>query len=198
MIKKTGRKKKLIVFTDGSCLRNGKGKAVGGIGIHFPNKELRDVGKVYRLGPCTNQKAELYAILTALRYINKMLGLKNYQIHIKTDSQYSIDSVTKWIYMWIKNGWKTISGKPVANREFIELIHKYYKRYDISFEHVESHTNKNDPNSIGNRNADKLATRSAKRGILEKVETKEKSEKWNKASFPIDTNFVVELVKTSK
>ena len=99
--------KKIIVFTDGSCLSNGKKHAVGGIGIHFPNKELKDVSKVFNNGYCTNQRTELCAILCALRYIKQNIGFENVRICVKTDSKYSIDCVTKWIYNWVDNGWKT-------------------------------------------------------------------------------------------
>jgi ribonuclease HI len=160
-------KKHIVVYTDGSCVGNGKKNASGGIGIHFPNGELRDVSKIYSLGYCTNQKTELFAILTALRYIKQNLGLGNYKVFIKTDSEYSINCVTKWVYGWIKNGWKTKNNKPVANREFIEAIHKYYENYDIIFEHIEAHTNLNDEDSIANAKADQLATKATKKAIGE-------------------------------
>lgn len=155
--------KNIVVYTDGSCSNNGQKDAIGGIGIHFPNGELSDVSKVYRLGHCTNQRTELYAILSALRYIKQNLGLSKYQIHIKTDSQYSIDCITKWVYGWIKNGWMTKADKPVSNKEFIEKIHYYYEKYDIIFEHVEAHTGMQDKDSIANQHADDLATQATAR-----------------------------------
>ena len=134
MSNKKGKKDRTImVYTDGSCVGNGKAHAVGGIGIHFPNGELKDVSKIYKLGVCTNQKTELYAILMALRYIKQNIGLRGNKVVIKTDSQYSIDCITKWVYGWIKNGWRTQNNKPVANQEFIEIIHKYYESYDNNF-----------------------------------------------------------------
>src|SRR5580692_3792647 len=94
-------KKHIIVYTDGSCSGNGNDDAIGGIGIHFPNGELGDISKIFRNGNCTNQRTELYAILMAIRYIKKYFNLDKYKICIKTDSQYSIDCVTKWVYGWI-------------------------------------------------------------------------------------------------
>ncbi|XWV24808.1 ribonuclease H [Tupanvirus deep ocean] len=164
---KSVRKKHIVVFTDGSCAGNGKQNASGGIGIHFPNGELTDVSKIYRNGYCTNQKTELFAILTALRYINQNLGLSKYKVLIKTDSDYSINCVTKWVYGWIKNGWKTQNNKPVANKEYIEAIHKYYENYDITFEHVDAHTGLDDDDSIANARADELATKATKKAIKE-------------------------------
>lgn len=222
------KKKTIIVFTDGSCVGNGRKNAVGGIGIHFPNAELKDVSKIYKLGLCTNQKTELYAILTALRYIKQNFDIKNYRIIINTDSQYSIDCITKWVYGWIKNGWRTQNNKPVANREFIELLHKYYEAYDIQLNHIEAHTGYDDADSLANAIADKLATRATERARLEKKNTvpssdfsdrPAKKKKYNNnnnnnyrkppakfakqkssepGNFPYGTNFVVELVKKTK
>lgn len=161
-------KKSIIVYTDGSCSGNGKKNSNGGIGIHFPNGELKDVSKIYRHGDCTNQKTELYAILTAIRYIKQNYNIVNRKIIIKTDSEYSINCITKWVNGWIKNGWKTKSNTPVLNREFIEPIHKYYERYDIEMIHVDAHTGNTDVDSIGNAKADQLATKATKRSIDEK------------------------------
>ena len=166
---KTEKDKELIiVYTDGSCSGNGKSYATGGIGIHFPNRELKDISKVFDMTPVTNQRAELYAILTSLRYIKKNLGLRNYQVLLKTDSKYSIQSITKWVNGWVKNGWKTVNGDPVANREFIETIYNYTQKYSIFFEHVSAHTNGDDDDSIANAVADELATKATQKAYLEK------------------------------
>lgn len=161
--KKRITKKRIIVFTDGSCSSNGKKGALGGIGIHFPNKELKDLSRVFRLGLATNQRTELYAILTAIRYIKQSFRLSDYKIIIKTDSQYSINSISKWAYGWMKKGWKTKSNTPVANREFIEILNKYYDKYDIDLVHVPAHTGGRDKNSLGNAKADLLATAATKK-----------------------------------
>ena len=161
--------KKIVVYTDGSCFGNGKECAIGGIGIHFPSKELPDLSKVYRLGPCTNQKTELYAILIAIRYIRQNLDMTKHQIQIMTDSQYSISCITEWVPGWIRNGWKTKSGTAVQNRELIESIYKNYKKFSISFRHVDAHTKGTDPESIANAEADRLAVRATKRAQREGV-----------------------------
>jgi len=166
-LKPKSKKKDLIVFTDGSCSGNGKAISHGGIGIHFPNNELPDLSKIFRAGGCTNQRTELYAILTAVRYIKKNLGLSGYRVKIKTDSGYSIDCITKWVNGWKENGWRKKDGSSVANKEYIELIDKYYQRYDITMQFVAAHTTKTDPDSVGNARADKLATDATKRAKIE-------------------------------
>jgi len=158
-------KENLVVFTDGSCSRNGKVGAIGGIGIHFPDQELSDVSKIFNKGKCTNQRTELYAIYCAIRYINSRLGLSKYRVHIKTDSKYSINCVTNWADGWVKNGWLTKKGEPVANQDLIEGIYKYYNKYSIFMEHVDGHSELDDYNGVGNNMADKLATDATRKAI---------------------------------
>lgn len=169
MSKKT--KKNIVVYTDGSCSGNGTKTALGGIGIHFPNGELKDISKVFRMESCTNQRTELYAILSAIRYIKQRLGLSDYKVIIMTDSEYSINCITKWVYGWIKNGWRTKNNTPVSNREFIEVLHKYYETYDIELHHVDAHTGMDDDESVANAKADVLATRATKKAQLERDST---------------------------
>ena len=61
----------IIVFTDGSCIKNTNSIKCG-YGIYFPNNELANVSKKLKLLPLTNQRAELMAIYKCLKliYIN--------------------------------------------------------------------------------------------------------------------------------
>lgn len=158
-------KKLLVAFTDGSCMNNGKVGAKGGMGIHFPNHELPDISQPYSsnipnidTATPTNQRTELTAILLCLRYVNKELGLNNYELLIKTDSKYSINCITQWAQNWSKNNWTTANGKSVMNKDLIMIIYKYYTKFDINFQYVKAHTTRDDEDSNGNRIADKLAT----------------------------------------
>ena len=150
----------IIVYTDGSFSK-GKNKLHCGYGIHFPNKELKDIGKPFIHEPLTNQRAELYAIYKALKKITENLKFKT--ITIYSDSEYSIKSVTKWIKDWKKNGWMTANNKPVSNQDIIRRIDKILMKYPkhIEFIHVRSHTGKTDKHSIGNDKADELAKNGA-------------------------------------
>lgn len=142
----------IVVYTDGACSGNGRRRANGGIGIHFPNHELPDVSQKYTHENCTNQRTELYAILTALRLIRKHLGLRNRKVIIYSDSQYSINSITVWAKNHKKNNWCKRDGKPICNRDYIELLYEYYCKYDIEIHYVEAHVD-----NEGNNIADALA-----------------------------------------
>jgi ribonuclease HI len=143
----------IIVFTDGSCIQH---KAAG-YGIYFPNKEVENISKKFKIKPITNQRAELYAIYKAIKIIISKLAFK--KIIIYTDSLYSIKSLTIWIHNWRINDWKTTKGKPIKNLDIIKKIFDYLQKYNtkIFFEHVKSHTNGTDFNSISNNKADELA-----------------------------------------
>lgn len=157
----------LEVFTDGSCINNGKKNNVkAGIGAFFGHGSDMNISKPFDIPPLTNNRAELYAITSALKMIRK----KEREIHksdifykkiiIKTDSDYSIKCVTKWIKNWKKNGWRNAKKNPVLNKDLIvELDHllskKRYKNR-VQFEHVRGHMG-----IEGNEQSDRLAKNGA-------------------------------------
>lgn len=155
----------VIVFTDGSCMCK-RITPKAGYGVYFPNEELKNVSRPFIWKPITSQRAELYAIYTALKLVFTKLEVNTVTIY--TDSKYSINSLTDWVHKWIKNGWKGENKKPIKNKDIIERIYNimsYYKD-KIKFVHVKSHTNKKDFNSIGNQIADDLATKGARKDIM--------------------------------
>jgi ribonuclease HI len=144
----------IIAFTDGSYIRE---KDQCGYGIHYPNGEYTDISKPFTKLPKTNQRAELYAIYKVIKNVNKSNA--NLNIHIYTDSEYSIKSLTIWIKNWIKNGWINSKNKPVENQDIIKKINELMESHKgkIKFTHVRSHTGKKDFESINNDIVDKLA-----------------------------------------
>ena len=155
----------IIIFTDGSLIKkidnDGEPVIYCGYGIYFPNKELGNISRPFTRGNKTNQRAELWAIYVALLIIKKNLRYNIAKIY--TDSEYSIKSLTKWIHIWKKNGWKTSKGKPVENTDIIIPIDSLLEpqRDKIIFIHVKAHTGNQDPISISNNIVDNLAKRGA-------------------------------------
>jgi ribonuclease HI len=148
----------ITIFTDGACTNNGSMKAEAGIGIYFPNNEYENISEPFTISPITNQRAELYAIYTALIKISQNNQYR--KIIIYSDSLYSIKSLTIWIEKWKLNHWKTVNKKPVKNLDLILPIYELMQRNKdkIIFKHVKAHTNGSDLESIGNEKADGLAT----------------------------------------
>lgn len=151
------------IYTDGSFIKNKNGIKCG-YGIYFPNNEYKSIGRKFTHAPITNNRAELYAIFKTIilcniineqRIINNIKKIK--EIIIYTDSDYCVKSLTIWYKNWVKN------GKKYLNKDIIDLIIDAMKNVDfkIKLKHVRAHTGKNDPQSIGNDIADRLAKKGA-------------------------------------
>ena len=152
----------LYIYTDGSCPGNGKYGCQGGIGVHFRNSNYEDISEPWTFHP-TNQKMELMAIQRALEKVFSDQG-KYTSIELYTDSQYSIDCVTKYISQWLKNDWLNSKHEPVKNKEIIQTIYDLKIQFkNLSLNHINSHTGKQDQHSLGNEIADQLAYKAATR-----------------------------------
>ena len=143
------------VFVDGSCLGNGKDDALAGFGVWFGNNDSRNMSKKIN-GKSTNNTAELTAIVEALKIMEHD---KKWILY--SDSKYCINCI-EWSKKWRVNDWKTSAGKDVKNKELIKEMIGHIAKFDnLQIIHVVSHTNNNDPISIGNAEADKLAVSGA-------------------------------------
>lgn len=149
--------KKIVIFTDGSCTNNGCPDSEGGIGILFPNDEFNNVSEKFILNPITNQRAELYAILKAIKIVSNKK--RWYDIEIYSDSIYTINCCTKWLPTWIENGWKKSNKKSVLNQDIlseIDIVMKKHRGY-ITFKHVKAHAKDQSYETINNNKVDLLA-----------------------------------------
>lgn len=156
------KSEQLIIFTDGACKGNGKYYAKAGVGVYFPNKELKDISEKFTLKKITNQRAELWAVHRALSMIisTKLIDEKE-EIIIYSDSKYTIKVLTEWARKWKKNDWTLPGGFPVKNVDIIDPLYRMYRKYKdkISLKHVRSHTEATDEISLGNQRADELANK---------------------------------------
>ncbi|RAX50216.1 DUF4440 domain-containing protein [Arthrobacter sp. AQ5-05] len=84
----------------------------------------------------TNNMGELMAVLDLFR---ATAHLPEEELHILCDSQYVINSVTKWMPGWKKKGWKKSDGKPVLNLELLKDIDAAIKGRKYTFEWVKGH-----------------------------------------------------------
>ena len=169
----------LILFTDGSCLGNGKedsSKSHGGIGIyHEPNSKF-NISETFE-GKQTNQTAELMAIIRALEITKE---IKEYEsLEIKSDSTYAISGITQWMKNWKRNNWRRkVQGQDadVANLELWkrldELISSHPLKEKITWTKVSGHAGVK-----GNESADKLAVKASKESMKKKTHSKPKKTK---------------------
>jgi len=147
-----------IIYTDGACRNNGstQKKVSAGIGVYFSNtneESIEDISHKLSIPSPTNNKAELLAIDKALEVCIRNNITKC--IVIYTDSQYSINAITKWYDQWVDSG----KFHEKKNTEYLKAIKDKLKLLDVSFIHVRGHTKNGDIHSLGNCRADDLATR---------------------------------------
>ncbi|KQN94702.1 ribonuclease HI family protein [Arthrobacter sp. Leaf69] len=84
----------------------------------------------------TNNMGELMAVLDLFRSTAHLSGE---DLHILCDSQYVINSVTKWMPGWKRKGWRKSDGKPVMNVELLKEIDQALVGRKYTFEWVRGH-----------------------------------------------------------
>lgn len=147
-----------VVYTDGSCLGNGRGQARAGVGIYFGPEDTRNVSHaVPRTEPQTNQRAELMAAVEALEIISDTATKSFSNVELRTDSKWVINGVKLgWIPNWKRNGWITSSKTPVLHQDLWIRMDAILSRLEVNFVHVKGHSGE-----IGNEAVDLLARKGA-------------------------------------
>lgn len=84
----------------------------------------------------TNNMGELQAVLALLRATEPVA---DQPLRVLCDSQYAINSLTKWLPGWKRKGWKKADGKPVLNLELLKDLDEALAGRDVSFEWVRGH-----------------------------------------------------------
>ena len=84
----------------------------------------------------TNNMGELTAVLNLLQSTRH---IPDEPLKILCDSQYVINSITKWMPGWKKKGWKKRDGKPVLNVEIMKALDRELAGRTVDFEWVKGH-----------------------------------------------------------
>ena len=118
------------IFTDGACLGN---PGPGGWGVLLrwrgTNKELSG-GEA----ETTNNRMELMAAIQGLEAL-KRPG----RVTLTTDSTYVKDGITKWIFNWKKNGWRSAAKQPVKNVDLWQRLDEVVAGHDVNWRWVKGH-----------------------------------------------------------
>lgn len=86
----------------------------------------------------TNNIGELTALLRLLEDTAKA-GFADEPLVVLADSQYVINSVTKWMAGWKRRGWKKADGKPVANKGIMVDLDRALAGRDVTLKWVKGH-----------------------------------------------------------
>jgi ribonuclease HI len=138
----------LFAFTDGACSGN---PGPGGWGVVLQAKDGDALLKERELcggaAETTNNRMELTAAIEALETLER-----ESKITLITDSVYVKDGITKWLWGWKKNGWRTAAKKPVKNAELWQKLDDAQARHQVTWQWVKGHAGQPE-----NERADALA-----------------------------------------
>ena len=82
----------------------------------------------------TNNRMELMGAIKALEALTQPC-----QVTLHTDSKYVLDGITKWVFGWQKNGWKTADKKPVKNDDLWRALVAAARPHKVEWVWVKGH-----------------------------------------------------------
>ncbi|EKV32310.1 Ribonuclease HI [Caenispirillum salinarum AK4] len=150
--------KTVELYTDGACSGN-PGPGGWGAILRFKGVEKELSGGEAQT---TNNRMEMMAVIEGLNALTRPCTVDVY-----TDSKYVMDGITKWIFGWKKNGWKTAGKKPVKNAELWQELDAAARRHTVEWHWVKGHAG-----HAENERADALA-----RGAIKTIGGQEAAEK---------------------
>ncbi|EEU45670.1 uncharacterized protein NECHADRAFT_80795 [Fusarium vanettenii 77-13-4] len=155
-----------LIFVDGACLDSGGANPRAGWAIYFKPRSGNDSGMVSGrlelVGPWgdyhehTNNRAELRAVLAALRFRN-WPGEGFNKLVIATHSEYVAKGATEWVLRWLWNGWRTSNREAVKNRDLWQALLGEFERLEELGLKVEFWKIPRSENPIANRVAKQAA-----------------------------------------
>lgn len=132
---------KVLIYADGSCLKNGSSEAQAGAGVVLMTQDRRRIKlKASFLGALTNQKAEILACAVGLESLNRPA-----RVQIFSDSKYVVETMTG------KNRMK-------SNREFWERLINACLTHEIEWNWIRGHAG-----DVFQETADRLSRAAATR-----------------------------------
>ena len=140
----------VTIYTDGACSGNPGPGGWGAILMLGENRKEISGGSENT----TNNIMELTAVIEALKILKRPC-----KVNIYSDSAYVVNAfLQKWIYGWMKKGWKTAGGDPVKNKELWQELYSLTKTHDVTFIKVKGHAD----NQFNNR-CDEMAVAESKK-----------------------------------
>ena len=140
----------VTIYTDGACSGNPGPGGWGAILMLGENRKEISGGSENT----TNNIMELTAVIEALKILKRPC-----KVNVYSDSAYVVNAfLQKWIYGWMKKGWKTAGGDPVKNKELWQELYSLTKTHDVTFNKVNGHAD----NEFNNR-CDEMAVAESKK-----------------------------------
>ena len=125
--------KKVIIYTDGSCLGNPGRGGWAAILCLVGSTARRELVGGARL--TTNNRMELGGVIAALSALREAC-----EVDLYTDSRYVCDAVEKgWLAGWQKRHWVKSDKKPALNVDLWERLLPLIATHDIRYHWVKGH-----------------------------------------------------------
>ena len=143
----------ITIFTDGSSRGNPGPGGYGFIAI-YPDAsgELLVEEGGGEENPTTNNRMELLAVINALeKFPKKVSEGERFQVYL--DAAYVLNGITKWVFGWQKNGWKTSLKEPVSNEDLWKRLMAAVESKKIEWKLLKGHAG-----IAGNERCDEIAT----------------------------------------
>lgn len=134
---------RVVIFTDGSIKNNGKPNSYGGwaylmsVGgtVDKPGKTVSGSGGKMQT---SNNEMEMTGILMALRSLKPEAAGK-FEIHVYSDSQYCVNTFSKWARTWKRMGWRNGSNEVPKNLDMIKEVYELTQKFGVKYFWVKGH-----------------------------------------------------------
>lgn len=147
--------KEIIIFTDGSS-RGNPGPGGWASVVIYPKSSgelcVDELGG--SVTNTTNNRMEMMAVIGALKHFEGFYeNFINVSFLIYLDSAYVLNGITKWVYGWQKNDWKTSTKEEVLNKDLWMELFNLVQDKDIKWKILPGHSG-----IAGNERCDVIAT----------------------------------------
>ncbi len=141
-------RKKVILYTDGGCLRN---PGPGGYGVVLLyGSHRKELSGGFR--KTTNNRMEILAAIAGLEALREPC-----QVTLYSDSQYLVHAMQKgWAHRWQADGWKRNRTEKALNPDLWERLLRLCSIHKVRFEWVRGHAGESE-----NERCDQLAKAAA-------------------------------------
>lgn len=122
---------KVFLYTDGACSGN---PGPGGWGAILSYQGVQK--EICGFAPeTTNNRMELTAVIEGLKALKRPC-----EVTVVSDSRYVCDAINqKWLYGWLKKGWKKSDGKPVLNPDLWNELLPLLNMHKVEFRWIKGH-----------------------------------------------------------
>lgn len=146
--------KKVIIYTDGSCLGNPGPGGWAAILRLVGTDHFREIAGGFRL--TTNNRMEITATLEALAALKEAC-----EVELYSDSQYLCNAINKhWINSWQHANWLR-RGKPIPNADLWQKLLKLIQTHKLTLNWLRGHAG-----HVDNERCDVLARTFAQKNDL--------------------------------